>query len=472
MVTKQTLTSYRGYVEAAKAAGCPRDQLARFGQAGYVAQPHQLKLHSLARHCDRTDGPQMLGFGGRRGPGKTHATLAQVGLDDCQRVPELKFLFLRKVAKAGKESFNDVRRKLFANVAHTYKDHAGMLEFPNGSRIVLGHFQHENDIDQYLGIEYDGAAVEEATQLSWVKIELLRGSIRTTKLWRPRLYFTTNSGGIGHQWFRTKFVLPWRAGTETLTRFLPASADENKYLNPEYREWLHSLTGVLGRMWRDGDWDVAGGSYFNTWSDDRHVISPEQANHEVFIRYWLAKDYGWTHFTVIYLFGKTSDGRIIVLDEHFARRSLIQEHSAAVTAMLERHGIARHQISAFVAGSDVFAKKHDGSTIADEWQLHGWTLKAAITDRINGAQTIVSRLGKAGIKEPSIQISRRCGGLIGTIPMLLSDPNRPEDVLKVDADETTEEPTGDDFYDAFRYGVMEEGSLGQRIVDFILAGRS
>lgn len=458
--------SLQAYAEAGRHAGCPRDQIERFVGSGYVAQPHQLALHALARRADDATGPVLIGFGGRRGPGKTHATLAQIGLDDCQRVAGLKYLFLRKVAKAGRESFDDVRRKLFTILNPHYQKQSGILEFENGSRIVLGHFQHENDIDSYLGIEYDGAAVEEATQLSYNKLQLLRGSIRTTKAWRPRLYLTTNPGGIGHQWFRSMFVLPWRSGTETETRFLPASADQNVYLNDEYRAWLNGLTGVLGRMWRDGDWDVAGGSYFSTWRDDRHVLDTLAGL--TFVSFWLAMDYGWTHFTVVYLFGKTSDGVVIILDEHYARRSLITEHVAGLAALLVRNGVEKHQLRTFVAGTDVFAKKHDGSTIADEWQRHGWTLTGAITDRINGAQTVVSRMGKEGVKEPTLLVSRRCVGLIATLPLLLSDPHRPEDVLKVDADAATEDPTGDDFYDAARYGVMVEGSAGAAIIDHYL----
>jgi phage terminase large subunit len=226
------------YAHAARLAGMPRDQLERFIAGGYAAQRHQLALHAAARRADRPDGPSLIGFGGRRGPGKTHATFAQIALDDCQRCPGLKILFLRKVLKAGKESFEDVRRKVLFATPHEYKVQAGVVVFPNSSRIVLGHFRHEDDIDNYLGIEYDGAAFEEATQLSKKKVEMLRGSIRSTRSdWRPRIYMTTNPGGIGHQWFRSAFVLPWRAGQERETCFIPASADENRYLDDGYRRW-------------------------------------------------------------------------------------------------------------------------------------------------------------------------------------------------------------------------------------------
>jgi hypothetical protein len=52
---------------------------------------------------------------------------------------------------------------------------------------------------------------------------------------------------------------------------------------------------------------------------------------------------------------------------------------------------------------------------------------------------------------PRLFIHQRCGRLIETLPMLQHDPNRPEDVLKVDADE--EGAGGDDAADCLRYMV-------------------
>ena len=46
-------------------------------------------------------------------------------------------------------------------------------------------------------------------------------------------------------------------------------------------------------------------------------------------------------------------------------------------------------------------------------------------------------------------IRERCTRLLETLPVLQHDPNRPEDVLKVDADE--EGVGGDDAADALRY---------------------
>ena len=60
------------------------------------------------------------------------------------------------------------------------------------------------------------------------------------------------------------------------------------------------------------------------------------------------------------------------------------------------------------------------------------------------------RLGDpdAGIA-PRLFIHRRCARLLECLPSLQHDPHRPEDVLKVDADE--EGVGGDDAADALRY---------------------
>jgi hypothetical protein len=71
-------------------------------------------------------------------------------------------------------------------------------------------------------------------------------------------------------------------------------------------------------------------------------------------------------------------------------------------------------------------------------------------DRINGWAEILNRLGDpdAGIR-PRLFIHKRCTRLLDAIPAMQHDPNRPEDVLKVDADE--EGVGGDDAADALRY---------------------
>jgi hypothetical protein len=124
----------------AKAAGSPRDQAEAFVSHCYIPLPWQWQFHAACRECDRKDGPVKVGAGGSRGPGKSHAIFAQITLDDCQRVPNLKALFLRQTGKAAKESFEHLISRVLANKI-AYQHTGSSLRFPNGSRVILGGFK-------------------------------------------------------------------------------------------------------------------------------------------------------------------------------------------------------------------------------------------------------------------------------------------------------------------------------------------
>lgn len=71
---------------------------------------------------------------------------------------------------------------------------------------------------------------------------------------------------------------------------------------------------------------------------------------------------------------------------------------------------------------------------------------------MNGWAEILHRLGDpANGVALRLFIHQRCGRLIETLPAMPHDPNRPEDVLKVDAAE--DGVGGDDAADCLRYRV-------------------
>ncbi len=477
------MTPLEKYLAAGHAVGCPRDQMMNFAKVDVVLQPRQLMASAAARRCDRPGGPTSVGYGGARGGGKSHWLLAQMGADDCQRVPGLKCLLLRKVGKANVENFEDLRRRLFGGLSHEFSAYRGVLTFRNGSRIIAGHFQAEKDIDAYLGLEYDVIGIEEATTLSSRKHQDITTCCRTSKPnWRPRIYSTTNPGGVGHAWYRQKFIIPFQEQREAESRFIPARVTDNRYCNPEYVKVLSNLSGWQKRAWFDGEWDIAAGQFFTTFRREVHVIGdveesgsgfspqflPRRAEQKhagltplaVFddtrAREWFcAFDYGFTHYTVCLLGCTDGDGNVFIVDEHAERLWLPQRHAAAIKAMLARHKIGDRKLEIsdlkrFVAGADVFSRQSDGTTIAAQYARQGIRLSCANTDRVNGWAEVLSRLGdpSAGIA-PRLFIHRRCGRLLECLPTLQHDPNRPEDVLKVDADE--DGVGGDDAADALRY---------------------
>ena len=176
MVVKIKKEAVDEFVKTVCESGAPEDQVKNFLTRGYVPLKWQWKFHAEARRCDK-GGATELGAGGARGPGKSHCVFSQVTLDDCQRKKGLKFLFLRKTGKASRESFEDlISRVLTGKVDYKYNMSSGFLSFPNGSRVLLGGFESERDVDKYIGIEYDGIAIEELNQLTKNKIEYVASS--------------------------------------------------------------------------------------------------------------------------------------------------------------------------------------------------------------------------------------------------------------------------------------------------------
>ena len=218
---------------------------------------------------------------------------------------------------------------------------------------------------------------------------------------------------------------------------------------------LENLTGWQKRAWLDGDWDIAAGQYFTTLRRDVHVV--EDFDDSRAVEWFAALDYGFAHYTVVLLGCRDGDGNIFIVDEHAERLWLPQRHAAAVKTMLARHKIGERKMSVedlkrFVAGADVFSRQSDGTTIAAQYSKLGITLRCANTDRVNGWAEILQRFGdvEGGVK-PTLFIHKRCGRLLETLPALQHDPNRPEDVLKVDCDE--DGIGGDDAADVLRYMV-------------------
>src|ERR1017187_7333349 len=364
------------------------------------------------------------------------------------------------------EHFEDLRRRLFTGLVHEFSAYRGVLTFSNGSRIIAGHFQSEKDIDAYLGLEYDVIGIEEATTLSSRKHTDITTCCRTSKPnWRPRIYSTSNPGGIGHAWYRTKFVVPYFEKRESETRFVPARVTDNQFNNPEYRKVLEGLSGWQKRAWLDGDWDLAAGQYFTTFRREEHVVADFD---ETRAREWFAAlDYGFAHYTVVLLGCTDGDGNLFVVDEHAERLWLPQRHAPAIAATLARHSISGRRLEIgdlkrFMAGADVFSRQSDGSTVASQYGKLGVTLRPANMERVNEWAEILHRLGDAAGGVPArLFIHERCARLVECLPSLQHDPNRPEDVLKVDVDE--DGVGGDDPADCLRYLVATKSrSISQR----------
>ena len=387
-------------------------------------------------------------MGGARGGTKSHSLFSQTALDDSIRVPGLKSLFLRKIQKSASESFDDLVYRTCSGIPHEYIASQGLIKFSNGSRIVLGGFNQEKDIDKYLGIEYDLMNVEELTQLTESKVTRLLGSLRSSKpSWIPRLYASTNPGGVGHHYIKEQFINPYRLGVDKkwlggYTKFIPATYRDNKFLDDGYIQFLESLEGPLGQAWRDGNWDVFEGMAFTNFDHSRHVCEPFYIP-EHWTK-WRAVDWGLTDpFCTLWFAKEPGTGRIYVYRELYLSNLTDTQQAEMIRDLTPPN----EQILLTYADPSLFGKKvhqSTASTTAVAYAKHGVPVVKGDNNRISGRRKVSRLLGNLADGLPGIMFFTNCPNLIRTLPALPVDDARPEDV------DTHAE---DHAYDALKYGL-------------------
>lgn len=440
---KATKPAVKAMVKAAEEAGLPRDQAEAFVKAGYIPLEGMLPFHAAARQADKYGGPEWIALGGKRGPGKSHTIMAQL-LDDCTRTPGLKVLFLRRIQKSAKESMEDVIRKVWTYTPHEMTDNGLKLE--NGSRIVIGGFKDNNDIDKYLGIEYDIITIEECTQITEDKVIKLRGSLRSSKTtWRPRIYMSTNADGVGLAWFKKMLIEPNRKGTEGATRFFDVTKIHNPFVNAEYEAFLDSLTGSLRKAWRDGDWDAFAGMAFPMWAEPNHVVQPFEIPTEW--PRWRGIDEGYAApFACIWMTRDPQTRRMYAYREAYQTELTLTQQAELINAM----SLPNERFQFTYADPAMWQRKNAQGRVfsaADEYATRGIQLTKADNDRISGKRKVDSALSMAADGYPGWQIFSTCTNLISQLSTLARDKINPEDV------DTKAE---DHIYDAARYSLTNE----------------
>ncbi len=419
------------FITTAFNAGMPRDQLEGFLKYKYVPLPWQCKFHATARQIDKRGEAVDLGVGGARGPGKSHGVFAQIALVDCQRMKGIKGLFLRQTGKAAKESFEDlIDNVVRGRIKYVYNSSTGVLKFENGSKVILGGFENEKDIDKYIGIQYDVMAVEELNQFTENKFLKLKGSLRTSKEgWRPRFYASFNPGGIGHAFIKTKFVTPYQTKTELKTKFIPSTYKENPYLNEEYIDYLEGLTGTLGKAWREGNWDMFEGQYFTEWNYDKHTCEPFTIP-DTWKRF-RAYDYGHEQPACCYWCALDYDGRVWVYKELYYKKGHKTNANMQAPDIIRLSGSEQYEYS--VADAAIFSPtgivdKGGGETVAEVFARNGIMFVPTSKRRVDGWNMVHQYLHWTEEKEPMIKFFNTCTNAISTLPILSHDEIHPEDV--------------------------------------------
>jgi len=417
-------------------------------------------------------------YGGSRGGGKTAAGIAW--LLEYADNPNFRGLVLRRNSEDLKD-WVDRAAQLYSQLSNkgTQKGNPPEFHFDSGAIIRTGHLKDAQAYTKYQGHEYHKILIEELTHIAEEKhyLKILSSARSVTPGLRSQIFLTTNPGGAGHMWVKKRFVDPmppeqtiWNDDGRTRV-FIPATMDDNPTLmenDPMYVKNIESLRDVdpeTYRAWRFGDWDVFAGQVFREFRRQTHVIKPITPK-KAFTHY-LCMDWGYSESSafVAYLFAvakmTTQDGdkynQIVFYKEWYGNQKDPDEWARIIYKDCKEMGIRPEYNFTDPAMHNT---QTDGSqSISDlmeaEWKrLYGgnWIRsKRGTNNRVQGVATVHKWLGSSPTGVPYCVFTENCTNMIRTLPMLVYDQNKIEDV------DTTQE---DHAFDALKYGLSQVKFIG------------
>ena len=447
-----------------------------------IAEPNE-KQKKFLRATER-----YVMFGGARGGGKSWV-IRQKAKILAYKFPGIRQMIVRKTyPELEANHIRFFREELRTGHPEkgqrfaSYNDGKKELTFPNGSVILFRYCDAEKDVERFQGTEVDVLFIDESTQMSVDQITKIDACVRGVNAFPKRTYFTCNPGGKSHAWHKRLFVDRRFEGTEQPEDyvFIPARVTDNMALmkaDPKYIETLRALPKKLRDMWLDGSWDIFAGQFFEEFRTEPqpdlclaagitaeealrqrrfvHVIDPVDPQYGVprewpvmrsydfgynkpFSMAWWAVDYDGVLYRVLELYGCTGqpdEGLRWTPDEQFRHiRDIERNHP----------WLAGRKIYDGVADPAIWAASR-GESIAETAERYGIYFDKGDHERMAGWMQCHYRLQFDENGYPRCYIFRNCEAFIRTVPLLLYDEKRPEDL---------DTPQEDHVADEWRYMCM------------------
>ena len=376
-------------------------------------------------------------YGGSRGGGKSHVSRIKMCLL-ALNYAGIQILLLRRTLKELRENHILQLQKMLKNIA-VYKETSKEFIFPNGSRIVLGYCDNERDVLQYQGQAYEVIVLEEATHFTEFQFQTLTESNRMSGNMKddfiPRMYFTCNPGGVGHQWVKRLFIDRDYRGTENPDDyvFIPSLVFENKYImehDPNYVRVLENLPEDRKQAMLYGNWDIFDGQFFPEFDRKLHVIEPFEIP-EHWNKY-IALDYGLDMFAVIFVAVDTK-GKAYIYNEIHKSDLIVSEARQALKSYMRKE-----TFKDIYAPPDLWNRNRDtGKSTMEMFLEGGISFSKASNNREAGWLTVKEWLKKKKTRheqtgeereETNLYIFSNCKNLIRCLPQLQHDEKNPNDV--------------------------------------------
>lgn len=386
-----------------------------------------------------------VGYGGARGGGKSWFVRWKATLL-CLQYPGIKILITRRTLRELLNNHIVPLGKMLKGIARYNKADKRFL-FPNGSSIWFGYCASDGDLGQYQGAEYDVWFADEAGQFLEEWLTQIDACVRGVNGFPKRTYYTLNPGGPGHGYFKRLFID--RRFTEDEHpedyAFIQALCTDNSVLmeqQPEYMRSLQKLPPKIREAWLYGKWDVYEGQFFEDFADrpehygDRqwsHVIDPfeipggwkvyrsfDWGYNKPFSCGWWAVDYDGVVYRILELYGCTgtpNEGVKWTPPQVFGEIARIER---------EHRWLQGKRITG-IADPAIWDAE-TGKSVADVAAEHGVYFHPGDNKRLPGWMQVHYRLAFDENGFPQMYVFRNCKAFIRTMPLLMYDEHRPEDL--------------------------------------------
>ena len=293
---------------------------------------------------------------------------------------------------------------------------------------------------------------------------------------------TTNPGGIGHGWVKERFITPappltpiveevevqGPRGLGKLRRsriFVPSTVFDNQELlrnAPEYLANLAMLPENERMALLYGSWDSFDGQVFREWRNDPAHYADQRWTHVIdpfpIPGHWRIHrgfDFGYARPFAVGWFAVDEDGRVYHIKEFYGCTGVpnegIRMHPGEIAREIRRmeseDPMLRGKVITGIADPSIFDESR-GESVARMMERSPnfiyW--QGGDNTRLAGKMQVHNRLAFDGEGRPMLQIFSTCKNCIRTLPALVYDARRPEDI----------DTQGEDhIYDMLRYVLME-----------------